>query len=154
MKGLKLLLSISFYILLVCCNNSSNSHIIKNDLLKEIEGFIALNEESISDFKNNKTDTDIYWVEFFKKDGKNVVVIMQQPFIYKSDLDGFVNINDNSVFFYFSDNNFVDVSKLEKSVSEEVPDENSIEAGLGYSAPNWAYYINDGNVLEKFQLGQ
>ena len=153
MRALKLLLTISSCILLACCNNSSNSDIIRNDLLKEIEGFIALNEESISDFKNNKTDTDIYWVEFFEKNGKDVVVIMQQPFIHKSDLDGFIKINDNTVFFYFSNSDFVDVSKLEKPVGEEFPDENSREAGLGFSAPNWAYYINDIG-LEKFELGQ
>lgn len=153
MKGLKQLFGVSFCILVVCCTNSSKSEIIRNDLLKEIEGFIAYNEESISDFKNNKTDTDIYWVQFFDKDGKDVVVIMQQPFIYKSDLDGFVNINDNKVFFYFSNPDFVDVSKLEKSVSKEIPDENSRESELGFSAPNWAYYITD-NGLEKFELGE
>ncbi|MBS9462078.1 hypothetical protein KIM67_06620 [Flagellimonas sp. 389] len=154
MRALKLLFCTSFCILLVCCKNTSNSDIIRSNLLKEIEGFIALNEESISDFKNNRTDTDIYWVQFFEKDGKNVVVIMEQPFIYKSDLDGFLKINENSVFFYFSDSDFVDVSKLEKSIGEEVPDENSKEAGLGFSAPNWAYYINADNSLEKFELGQ
>lgn len=153
MKVFKLLLCIFFYIFLLGCNNSSNSDIIRNDLLKEIEGFIAINEESISDFKNNKTDTDIYWVEFFEKNGKDVVVIMQQPFIHKSDLDGFIKINDNTVFFYFSDSDFVNVSKLEKSVGDLFPDRNSIEAGLGYSAPNWAYYINE-NGLEKFELAQ
>lgn len=153
MRSIKLLLGISICMLSLCCKNSSNSDIIRNDLLEEIEGFIALNEESISDFKNNKTDTDIYWVEFFEKNGKDVVVIMQQPFIHKSDLDGLIKINDNTVFFYFSNSDFVDVSKLEKPVGEEFPDENSREAGLGFSAPNWAYYIKDTG-LEKFELGQ
>ncbi|UII76003.1 hypothetical protein LV716_17320 [Flagellimonas sp. HMM57] len=154
MRALKLLFCTSFCILLVCCKNTSNSDIIRNDLLREIEGFIALNEESISDFKNNRTDTDIYWVEFFNKDGKKVVVIMEEPFVYKNETDGFIKINENWVFFYDSNPAFVDVSKLEKSIGEEVPDENSKEAGLGFSAPNWAYYINADNSLEKFELGQ
>lgn len=147
------MLVVSFCGLFLCCKDTSNTDIIRNDLLNEIEGFIALNEEHVSNFKTNETDTDIYWVQFFEKNDRNVVVIMQQPFIHKTDLDGFVKINDNSVFFYYSDDDFVDVAKLEKSVGAEVPDRNSIEAGLGFSAPNWAYYINE-NGLEKFELGQ
>ncbi len=153
MRGLKLLLGISFGIFLMCCKNSTNSDIIRNDLLKEIKGFIKYSEENAGKYGKKLGDTNIYWLQFFEKEGKDIVVIMQQPFIYKSDLDGYVKINDNSVFFYFSDSDLVDVSKLEKSVSEEIPDENSREAGLGYSAPNWAYYITD-NGLEKFELGQ
>ena len=139
--------------ILFSCNDSVNSKVVRKDLLKNIEGFIAYSEESISNYKTNERDTDIYWVEFFNKDGKNVVVIMQEPFVYKNDTDGFIKINENSVFFYSSNPALVDISKLEKSISEQIPDENSKEAGLGFSAPNWAYYINDDG-LEKFELGQ
>lgn len=153
MRGFKHLFVVSFCGFFLCCKDTSNNDIIRNDLLNEIKGFIVLSEEHISNFKTNETDTDIYWVEFFEKNDRDVVVIMQQPFFHKTDLDGFVKINENSVFFYFSDDDIVDVSKLEKSVGDEIPDENSIEAGLGFSAPNWAYYINDDG-LEKFELGQ
>lgn len=122
-------------------------------MLKEIEGFIAYNEESISDFKNNKTDTDIYWVEFFEKNNREVIVIMQQPYYHSQNNDGFIEIAENLVFFHFSNKDFVDVSKLKKNPPSDTPDENSRMAGLGYSAPNWAYYITD-NGLEKFELGQ
>ncbi|WP_411030420.1 hypothetical protein [Spongiimicrobium sp. 3-5] len=153
MRGVKILISISVFFVLLSCKNSANSEIIRKDLLKNIEGFIAYSEESISNFKTNRRDTDIYWVEFFKKDEKNVVVVMQQPFVYKDETDGFIKINENRVFFYSSNPAFVDISKLEKSISEQIPGENSEESELGFSAPNWAYYINV-NSLEKFELGE
>ena len=154
MRELKLIFgSISLLVVLLGCKNSSSSDIIRADLLKEIKGFIKYSEENAGKYGKKVGDTNIYWVQFFEKDEKNVVVIMQQPFIHKSDLDGFVKINDNSVFFYYSDPDFVNALKLEKSLGDQFPDRNSIEAGLGYSAPNWAYYITD-NGLEKFELGQ
>ncbi|MEM9363632.1 MAG: hypothetical protein AAGA43_13420 [Bacteroidota bacterium] len=153
MKRLNLLFTVAFCAVLMSCKNTTNSDIIRNDLLKEIRGFIKYSEENAGKYGKKVGDTNIYWIQFFEKNDRNVVVIMQQPFIHKTDLDGFVKINDNSVFFYYSDNNFVDVAKLEKSVGNEFPDRNSIEAGLGFSAPNWAYYINDDG-LEKFELGQ
>jgi len=153
MRGLKHLFVVSFCGFFLCCKDTSNTDIIRNDLLNEIKGFITLSEKHISNFKTNETDTDIYWVEFFEKDEKDVVVIMQQPFIHKTNLDGYIKINDNNVFFYYSNPDFVNVSKLDKSIGDRFPDRNSIEAGLGYSAPNWAYYINDDG-LEKFELGQ
>uniref|UniRef100_UPI002620F95C hypothetical protein n=1 Tax=uncultured Amphritea sp. TaxID=981605 RepID=UPI002620F95C len=92
-------------------------------------------------------------VEFFEKNDRDVVVIMQQPYYHSRNNDGFIEINENLVFFNFSNKDFVDVSKLNREPPGNVPDENSKMAGLGFSAPNWAYYIND-NGLEKFELGQ
>jgi len=149
----KSLLGIALFLVTQSCDSIKNSEIIRKDLLNEIEVFIAHNEESISDFKNNKTDTDIYWVEFFEKNDRDVVVIMQQPYYHSRNNDGFIEINENLVFFNFSNKDFVDVSKLNREPPGNVPDENSKMAGLGFSAPNWAYYIND-NGLEKFELGQ
>ena len=153
MRGLTALFAVFFCVLMVCCKNSSDSEIIRNDLLNNIEEFIAYSEEYISNYKTNETDTDIYWVEFFEKDNKDVVVIMQQPYYHSQNNDGFIEIAENFVFFHFSDKDFVDVSKLKKNPPSDKPDENSRMAGLGYSAPNWAYYITD-NGLEKFELGQ
>jgi hypothetical protein len=153
MRRLKCFFSAFVFLILLSCNNSDNSKIIRKDLLKNIEEFIAYSEEHISNYKTNETDTDIYWVEFFEKDNKDVVVIMQQPYYHSQNNDGFIEIADNLVFFHFSNKDFVDVSKLKKNPPSDTPDENSRMAGLGYSAPNWAYYITD-NGLEKFELGQ
>ena len=91
MARFKSLLGIALFLVTQSCDSIKNSEIIRKDLLNEIEVFIAHNEESISDFKNNKTDTDIYWVEFFEKNDRDVVVIMQQPYYHSRNNDGFID---------------------------------------------------------------
>ncbi len=153
MERFKICIGLFLFLIFLGCNNSVNSKIIRNDLLKNIEEFIAYSEKSISNFKTNETDTNIYWVEFFEKNNKKALVIMQQPY-YESEInDGFIRVGENLVFFNYSNKDFVDTSKLNRTPPSDTPDENSKESGLGFSAPNWAYYIKD-NSLEKFDLGE
>lgn len=142
-----------FLLTLFGCKNSDNSEIIRNDLLKNIKGFIEFSEERATKIDNGKTDTNVYWVQFFEKDGKNLVVIMQQPYYDSSDSDGYLKIDENLVFFYHSDKTMVETSQLNHEGPKQVPDENSKESSLGYSAPNWAYIIKE-KELEKTFIGE
>lgn len=136
---------------MVNCNNTDYSKTIRKDLLQNIEKFIDFSEESVSDRKNNKTDTNIYWVEFSHKDGKDIVAIMQQPYYHSKENDGFIIIGDNHVFFHSSKAEFVDIYKLKENPPSDIPNENSKMAGLGFNAPYWCYEINDYN-LKKIEL--
>jgi len=135
------------------CNNFNNSEIIRNDLLRNIKEFIKYSEEDAKKIGTDIGDTDIYWVEFFEKDKKNMVVIMQQPYYDSKGLDGYLKINENLIFFYYPDTSMVETSRLNHKVPKDIPDENSKESGLGYSAPNWAYIITDSG-LEKTFIGE
>ncbi|MBS9462077.1 hypothetical protein KIM67_06615 [Flagellimonas sp. 389] len=153
MEKLKLFFVASLFLVLLSCNDSMNSKIVRRDLLKNIDGFIEYSEENAGKYGRKVGDTNIYWVEFFEKNHRDVVIIMQQPYYHSQNNDGFIELDENLVFFHFSNKDFVDVSKLEHTPPNDTPDENSRMAGLGYSAPNWAYYITE-NGLEKFELGE
>ena len=139
---------IKYYILsvflfnLVSCDSINSSNIVREDLSKNIKNFIKFSEEG--------TDTNIYWVQFFKKDNKDLVVLMQQPYYDSEDTDGYFKMDENFIFFYYSDSMIVKVNKLENKFPKGLPNQNSKEAGLGYSAPNWAYIITEKGLVKTF----
>lgn len=139
--------------LFIGCKNYNNSEIVRSDLLNNIQEFIIFSEDDTQRIGVDKQDTNIYWVEFSEKNGKNMIVIMQQPYYDTIDLDGYLKVGENLVFFYYSDKTMVETSQLNQEVPKDVPDENSKESGLGYSAPNWAYLIKE-NSLEKTFIGE
>lgn len=140
--------SIKHYILsvflfnLVSCDSINSSNIVREDLSENLKNFIKYSEKS--------TDTNIYWVEFFKKDDNDLVVLMQQPFYNSDYTDGYIKMDENFIFFYYSDSMMVKVNELENELPEELPNQNSKESGLGYSAPNWAYIITDNGLVKTF----
>ncbi|MEO1485426.1 MAG: hypothetical protein AAFU57_06755 [Bacteroidota bacterium] len=137
-------------LLFIGCRNHRNSEIVRNDLLIAIKEFIVFSEENAKEAGNIKQDTDIYWVEFVEIEDDKIVVIMQQPFYYSSNLDGYMEIRENLVFFYNSNTVLAKRSRLNKDVPEEIPDENSQQSDLGYSAPNWAYLIKGEKLVKTF----
>ncbi|CAM4406149.1 hypothetical protein [Zobellia nedashkovskayae] len=140
--------SIKYYILsvflfnLVSCDSINSSNIVREDLFNNLKNFIKYSEK--------RTDTNIYWVEFFEKDDKNLVVLMQQPFYDSDDTDGYLKMGDNFIFFYYSDSIMVKVNKLENELPKGLPNQNSKESELGYSAPNWAYIITENGLVKTF----
>ncbi|WKX75883.1 hypothetical protein [Zobellia laminariae] len=148
--------SIKFYILsfflinLTGCDSVNSSDIVRDDLYENIKKFIKYSEEEAEEFKNGSADTNIYWVEFFEEDDNDLVVLMQQPYYDSSDTDGYLKIDENFIFFYYSDLMMVTVDKLENELPTGLPNQNSIESGLGYSAPNWAYIITENGLVKTF----
>ncbi|MGJ8716581.1 MAG: hypothetical protein ACSHXG_15890 [Maribacter stanieri] len=140
--------SIKFYILsvflfnLLSCDNIKSSNVVREDLSNNIKNFIKYSEK--------ETDTNIYWVQFFEKDGKDLVVLMQQPYYDSENTDGYLKIDENFIFFYYSDSMMVKVDKLKNELPKVLPNEKSKESGLGYSAPNFAYEITEKGLVKTF----
>lgn len=153
MKNIKHLIIFIFLANLSGCKNTNDSSIIRKDLFENINGFIKFSEERAKEIDNGRGDTNIYWVSFFAKNGDDLVVIMQQPFYDSLDTDGFLKINENMVFFYYSDSSMVETNNLKHELPPNIPKENSRESGLGFSAPNWAYIITE-NGLKKTFIGE
>lgn len=139
-----------FFAVFTNCERDNYHDIVRADLLKKIKGFIAFSEKRANKIDYGRLDTDIYWVLFDQKDENNLVVIMQQPYYDSLDTDGFFKIKENFVFLYYSDSTMVKTDKLKHKLPAELPDQKSRESGLGYSAPNWAFFITEKGLQETF----
>ena len=142
-----------FLVNLTGCRRADDSTIVRKDLFENIKGFIEFSEERAKEIDNGRGDTNIYWVQFFTNNGDDLVVIMQQPYYDAIETDGFLKIKENTVFFYYSDSSMVETNKLNHELQPTIPNENSKESGLGFSAPNWAYIITESG-LEKIFIGE
>ncbi len=142
-----------FLVSLLGCMRENNSTTVRKDLFENIKGFIEFSEERAKRIDNGREDTDIYWVYFSEVAGDNFVIIMQQPYYDSVDTDGFLNVNENLVFFYNSNTSMIKTDNLKHKIPTDMPNQNSKESGLGYSAPNWAYIITEDG-LEKTFIGE
>ncbi|WP_422349040.1 hypothetical protein [Flagellimonas sp.] len=59
------------------------------------------------------------------KDEGIEIQLFQNTYYLKENLDGYIKLGDNKVFFYNSDKTLIDISKLTKNGLEGIPDEDS-----------------------------
>ena len=121
----------------------------KPNLLKEIKAYIDKSETNANERKTY-TEYDIYLIIFSDEGLSKKVKIIENTYYFKRNLDGYLNIGDNKVFFYHSNTDFVDVDLLSKSDLKDIPDENSDEAhDDGIDPEVWSFLINKNRDLEK-----
>lgn len=141
---------ITTFVLLVffCCSNSE-SEAVKPNLLKEIKAYIDKSESNAKQRKTYK-EYDIYLIIFSNKESLKKVKIVENTYYFKKNLDGYINIGDNKVFFYHSNENLVNKNLLLKKGLKNIPDENSKEArNDGIDPDVWSFLIEENGKLKK-----
>jgi len=129
-------------ILAISCSTRKN--VIDPILLQEIKEYIKISE--LKENKDSYDETDIYLVKFYDIKNKKYVKLYEINY-YKENYDGYINIGDNTVFFYDSNINFVNADLLENKDVKHIPDENSDEVLIGMDSVVWYF-----SITEEFEL--
>ncbi|MEO1485073.1 MAG: hypothetical protein AAFU57_04960 [Bacteroidota bacterium] len=123
-----------FSLILIGCNDQID-YKVNHVLLSAINEHIS---ECESEAKSDSTfiETDIYLVVMSTSDGDLIEVgLFQNTYYLQENLDGYMQIGDNKVFFYKSHPLLVDEGTLSREGLEDIPNENSELAEIAYD-PN------------------
>ncbi|WP_163419033.1 hypothetical protein [Flagellimonas sp. HSM57] len=142
----KLLVLSSILLVVLSCGEKKND-VVRKDLMKEIRKYIIFCENR-ADKSKIASETNIYYVKFYSKNNNDIVDIFQNMSYNKKYMDGYINLKENTVFFYNSDTNLVNVKKLNKKALNDLPDENSKEAELGFNPIVWGYIIKNDSLVK------
>lgn len=136
MKKNKIVLLIMWLLLFSCKSDKA----IKTELFSEILNYIKKSED-YSKTTLTYNETGIYIVKFKEIDSSKYIKLFENSYYYKKGLDGFIDMNDNKVFFYNSNKNFVDVESLKSARNLSEPDENSGKVDEGFNSESWYFEI-------------
>lgn len=136
-----------FSIMLGCANSDQ---VRMDDRLEErIQLIIGSYQEEVSDSNINLFDPPIYEVSFLERGGQCFITVNTNYF-YRTDLDGFTNLQDKLVVFYNVDSscnqNLIEIpTKMDDKVLGDYQNEN--EASDHYSPAWWEFKLHEDKLL-------
>lgn len=135
-----------YLIILFSCEKTEVA--INSILLKEITDYIDISEAE-DKLKKTYTETGIYIVKFQEYEDRRYISLFESDIYYKKNLDGYIIIRDNKVFFYNSNKDFVNIDHLYKNGLSRIPNEDSEQALNIFDSKIIYFEIIDKNELKQ-----
>lgn len=138
--------------ILIGCSSSDKIY-INSDLQNKIELIIGSYQKFVSDNENNSHDPEVYEV-YFRQIENECFISINTNYFYKTDLNGFLFIEDKLVTFNNVDSecnkNWVKINGTQSTKRlTEYKTEN--EAFDNYSPAYWTFKIENGNLISDAQ---
>lgn len=128
--------------LLAC---QSEKDLVKLELYERIDNYIRISESKASETYH---ETNIYLVVFYHEYSSNFVKIIENTYYFEKNLDGYIDIGDNKIFFYNSNEDFIKIESLKNGKLKE-PNEKSYKAFETFDPSVWDFRIEKDGTLIK-----
>ena len=146
MKSCLLLCIVIGTIVIGCKEQTSN---VSQVLLNEIKTYIKSSEDYEKLNSATYIETNIYLVKLHKIEDKEYFQIFENNYYFKDGFQGYLEIGDNSIFFYEVDDRFINENELLQIVTDEVPDERSDAVNDGFNSQQLYLKVNPDLSLTK-----